>query len=76
MAAIRVERVELGDPAELALRLEREALPLVICGAARGWPALERWAPERLAERLGFGERPGSRCSRAAGRVSVSSSSG
>lgn len=53
MAAIRVERVELGDPAELALRLEREALPLVICGAARGWPALERWAPERLAERLG-----------------------
>jgi hypothetical protein len=48
-----VERFEYSDPAALAARLEAEDVPLVIRGALSGWPALERWTPERLSARLG-----------------------
>ena len=42
------------DPAAVSAQV-RHARPAVIDGFAAGWPALERWTPERL--RLRFGDR-------------------
>lgn len=46
-----VERIS-ADPAEF-VAYERGDVPVVIRGALAAWPALARWSPDYLAERVG-----------------------
>src|SRR4051794_13622213 len=48
-----VERIAAIAPRDFAARVERDERPLVITGGVRHWPAVARWSPTYLKERIG-----------------------
>lgn len=50
---VDVERASGARPVELARRLERLGVPLVITGGAASWPAVSRWSHAYLQQRIG-----------------------
>lgn len=51
-----VPRVRMPSSAEFLRHFYAASRPVVIEGAIEGWPALRRWTPEYLAERIGDAE--------------------
>jgi hypothetical protein len=47
-----LESVDLGDGKALRQAIDART-PVIVTDLARDWPALERWSPERLAQRYG-----------------------
>jgi len=48
-----VERIDMPPAGEFVSRYVRRSRPVILAGAAKDWPARDRWTPEGLKKRFG-----------------------